>query len=101
MECPIEDVPDFEHERNWHIALHEWLQGRGYDFNTSIDPPKGWQIAVGPNPRGTSESHAVVCWDGEPVWDPHPARTLFAGGPIKYFLVVLPVAELAARKAVA
>lgn len=76
LEIGIDDMPPFEEEIGsggfWH-AISEWLKGRGlrlHDYGRK--PPAGYCMAYGPSLRGVS--HAVVCLDGEMVFDPHPSR---------------------------
>lgn len=64
-----------------HFILHaDWLErmvafGAAWGYRVLHRPasaPVAFGLAVGPSPRGVI--HAVVCIDGQLVWDPHPSR---------------------------
>lgn len=67
------------HEPNWVDLWNNWL--RPYNLRLLIiehkqwlEKPEGYSILGGRSPRG-DWLHAVVCYNGEIVHDPHPDRT--------------------------
>lgn len=82
LEYDLEDVPHFvqyrEHPEGtdpnlWLWALIGFCAYQDWRVEHCDIPPKGWSIAGGKSPRG--HQHAVVAYDGEIVWDPHPSRS--------------------------
>ncbi len=71
------DVPNF-HGADWWGQYQEWLVARGWRlrvwYHNTWGKPKGYSIMSGKSPRGDF-LHAVVAYDGELRWDPHPDRT--------------------------
>lgn len=59
----------------WWRPFLRWLWSQGYKLHERLfvehGPPDGWSIAVGPSPRDTDTTHAVVAKDGELAWDPY------------------------------
>ncbi len=126
FEVPYESVPLFVKDHvdkgiNWHIALHDFVRGRGFDMTSVIVPAgeepnaalkKKWAATIlahlplpryveasGPSPRG-DWGHAVV-WDtlhGEIAHDPHPSRAGLRPWPTA-FLVFLPSPDVEAAYA--
>lgn len=92
LDCPLADVPDITgaNEVGWGAKMAAFCASRGFSFATSASDcgPAGLSIGVGPSPRRPNVKHSVVCFDGLPIFDPHPDRTFFAGKPIKYFIEV-------------
>ena len=82
LELPIEQVPTFVIEDDWHIAAQTWLNARGlwllslpWDDEWGaivLEPFGGYHIIGGQSPRG-EHGHSVVGLRGEIVHDPHPS----------------------------
>lgn len=90
LELPLREVARI-HPRDepYWGAWKSWLAGRGLALNkhSPARPPKGYSIASGRSTRrypeghakaGENIHHAVVCFDGEVVHDPFPARGGFS-----------------------
>lgn len=86
LELPLGDVPNFKGDY-WRVEFNEWLLPRGLAIYT-VNLPEGVEIAA-PNAKRyfmpgytvlAAQSprfdclHAVVCFNGEIVHDPHPMR---------------------------
>jgi hypothetical protein len=67
------------------LHAHGWQLHRLYTIPDAV--PRGWAIAGGTSPRNLA--HAVVMYDGELVWDPHPSRAGLAA--IEEYEVLVPV----------
>lgn len=78
LELPLDDVPDYKGE-GWFDRWNGWLAQWNLTFvNFRADcewKPLGYSILAADSPRG-DWLHAVVCLDGEVVWDPHPQREM-------------------------
>lgn len=74
LDLPLDEVPHFAEVEDWWRALVEFVQERGSNvvLRPASDGPPVLGLAFGQSPRGVM--HAVVCRDGEVVWDPHPSR---------------------------
>lgn len=77
LELDIHTVPNFLGKPDaWWWSYIEWLQPMNLTmirFDDSAFRPKGYSIAtveVG-NPEIFTWSHAIVCLNGEPVFDPY------------------------------
>ncbi|HYX72428.1 MAG TPA: hypothetical protein VE732_06640 [Nitrososphaera sp.] len=76
LELPLEAVPHFQDD-DWYEKWQEWLAERNLYFiylgheKSSGWRPKGLAIA---NVLCGDIRHAVVCLNGEMVWNPHPLR---------------------------
>lgn len=88
MELPLDDVPNFiefeDHE--WFEKFIEFLDSRSYEYGWHYphdgQENKGYSIGSGISPRATKDcriTHAVICLDGEMVFDVHPDRTGILG----------------------
>lgn len=71
LELPEASVPDFDEDDYWQ-SVDDWLSKFGlYYRQVPLDiAPVGWHTVEGTSPRGGQ--HAVVGYNGEMVWDPHP-----------------------------
>jgi hypothetical protein len=90
LELPIESVPNYRsgagEDKDWWHEWQRWLAPKNLSFI-------GWAHPIADDPavqadvlRGYSicsiryewpsggVNHAVVCWNGEIVWNPHPLR---------------------------
>ncbi len=91
LELPLDEVPLFKMEQ-WQLAYNEWLRPSGLAI-ISVPLPEGIQsqpaeilryfmpgytILAAQSPRFDC-LHAVVCWNGEIVHDPHPQRHMGVG----------------------
>ncbi len=86
FELSLDEVPDIDPNLEWSEWLAEWNQWLGqrglYTISMCADDyvmrrhgwPKGWSIGTVPSTRG-DWTHAVVCFDGMIVHDPHPSET--------------------------
>jgi hypothetical protein len=82
LEIPLDDVPCF-HGENWLERYNEWLKDKNLCLinvlylNAEGQPnvPPGYSILAADSPRG-DYLHAVVCLNGEVVFDPHPQRDM-------------------------
>lgn len=89
MELPLDEVPNFiEMEDDvWYPIFLEFVKSKGFEYNWSYDVPKGYHIGSGISPRARKDkriTHAVICLDGEMVFDVHPDRTGIIGPFIFY-----------------
>ncbi|QIN79619.1 hypothetical protein GBA65_15035 [Rubrobacter marinus] len=83
LELALEDVPDVAPNDNgedgWNEAWGGWFRERGLTTYNLVRgegddrPFEGYTIGTVPSRNGPYE-HAVVCRDGEVVWDPNPAN---------------------------
>src|ERR1051325_5153699 len=90
LELRIDDVPNFkqpaDHSQEWWFQWQRWLEVRNLAF-------VGWPNPISDDPQCVADilrgysictvryeyswgciNHAVVCRDGEIVWNPHPLR---------------------------
>jgi hypothetical protein len=97
LEMPIDDVvkiPDGE-ARNWFRLVNEWLSTLGLffiEFTADDETTKYWgyHIIIGSSSGSRLERHAVVGYNGEMVFDPHPDRSGLVGDDLTYgFLIPL------------
>lgn len=77
FELPLEKVPHFaEMGHTWYEQMWEWLKRFGLMplcvQKSSGRTVFGYSIGTGPGPRGFQ--HAVVCYNGDMVHDPHPSK---------------------------
>ena len=96
LELPIEDVPNLGNDSDnfnwsdWMRLWNEWLESRNlclsvihyYEWEgVSSTKPKGYSILSAKSPRLKEQelNHAVVCFDGKIVFDPHPQREMGVG----------------------
>ena len=85
LEVALEEVPCF-HGDGWLDRYNEWLAPRNLVLinltyaSAEGEPwyPAGYSLLAAKSPRG-DWLHAVVCLDGEVVWDPHPQREMGIG----------------------
>lgn len=108
LELPLERMPDFTPFDDWTVRWNQWLR----PMNLAImhcslpeDPDAlrtfrqmcmpGYTIPAADSPRG-DWLHAVVAFDGEIVWDPHPKRDMGLGvwREITYLFVIDPRAHM-------
>jgi len=108
LELPLDAVPDFMPFDDWTVRWNTWLR----PMNLAImhctlpqDPEEvqtfrqmcmpGYTIPSADSPRG-DWMHAVVAFDGEVVWDPHPRRDMGLGAwrEITYLFVIDPRAHI-------
>lgn len=71
LDLDLDVVPHFTLHEDWLERLVEFGAQRGYAV-VYRGHPVPFGLAFGCSPRGVF--HAVVCVDGEIVWDPHPSR---------------------------
>lgn len=74
LDLDLDEVPHFiecGEDEDWLERLVTFGAGRGYRVVYRPDPVM-FGLAFGRSPRDAA--HAVVCLDGEIVWDPHPSR---------------------------
>jgi hypothetical protein len=78
LEMPLDSVPHFLGD-GWFDQWLDWLKQFNLTLiNLVVSPdwqPKGYTILAADSPRG-EWLHAVVCLNGEIVWDPHPLREM-------------------------
>lgn len=94
FELQLNQVPNFiEYPDNeWVAVFNKFVADQGYEYswhyaNDDLSSNKGWSIGSGISPRSRKDCklmHAVVCYDGEIVFDPHPDRTGLLGGVVYY-----------------
>lgn len=98
FECEISDIPNFTdlNDDNWadeiakrlkpyNIATVAYdLQQLGFDWH-----PSGYYIGAVQSPRFDC-LHAVVCFDGKSVWDPHIEQNAYDLS-VKYCDVFYPI----------
>lgn len=74
LDLPLDEVPHFAEVEDWWGALVDFLSAHGVNVyrQPASDGPPVLGLAFGQSLRGVM--HAVVCRDGEVVWDPHPSR---------------------------
>ena len=87
LEIALDEAYDAQNQeregKDWYRELIRWGYRRGYLIisyhqMSGMFPkvkPRGYHIAGGPSLRDVPEGHAVVCFDGEMVHDPHPDGT--------------------------
>ena len=91
LEVTYEDVPEFNDD--WYTKYNEWLIKRGYyllmvDYWVLIAYPPVYYIAGGPSPRSNPNGHAIIRYENDDVFDPHPDNTFLEGIPEQvYFLI--------------
>ena len=79
----ITDVPNFCAYEDWPHNYRQWLIDNGYgtvmitDYDGFIDTV-GLHIICGQSPRGDFQ-HAIVGYNGEPFFDPHPSNDFLVG----------------------
>lgn len=80
----IDEVPQFQEmeDEEWGQAFIEYIQSIGWEFHGCPqfqDLGEGdWEefpfmIVGGDSPRGISCGHAVIYYNRNPFWDPHPS----------------------------
>jgi hypothetical protein len=73
LDLELDAVPHFILHEDWLERMVEFAAQHGYRvIYRPPTAPVAFGLAIGPSPRGVG--HAVVCIDGEIVWDPHPSR---------------------------
>lgn len=96
LELPLEEVAYFPTQDlevdAWMTAWVLWLDERGYDlYGGIVHPfwkrPEGYWILSAESPRLDGKNHAVVCKDGEIVWDPHPERDMGVGKWVAWYQI--------------
>ena len=94
FELSIDEVPQHPDIASWR----SWLAERNLQFvrwpygteQSSI--PRGYSILLAISPRSTEDyttQHAVVCFDGEIVWDPHPHRDDGLGERVQWIVLAV------------
>jgi hypothetical protein len=84
MEVPLEELPEIHPEEHTPESFddewNEWMERRGFflasiNFNSGMKP-KGYTVGVvqSQNQEGL---HAIVCFDGKPVYDPQELNERF------------------------
>lgn len=71
LDLDLDGVPHFAEHDDWLERMVAFGQDRGYKVLYRPYPVE-FGLAFGRSPRGVP--HAVVCVDGQIVWDPHPSR---------------------------
>lgn len=102
MDLPLEEVPNFIEysDDEWFEKFIGFLDSMGYEYawhyaNDGQDI-KGYSIGSGISPRATKDcriTHAVICLDGEMVFDVHPSRDGVLGGIYMHETITKKVAE--------
>ena len=77
LDLPLDAVPNPQGEDSaWFLEWVAFLAPYNLSILTFLDGgdwiPRGYSILCGKSPRG-DWNHAVVCFDGEMVHDPHPS----------------------------
>jgi len=72
LDLPLSEVPHFTLDPAWEIRFMDFMKQHGHPVTLMKREDAFNGIAIGPTVRGTT--HAVVLWEGEIVWDPHPSR---------------------------
>jgi hypothetical protein len=92
LELPLDGMPNFKGS-DWFYKWQEWLKPMNLtllmiNYNQEGQAPYGYSILGAQSPRGDF-LHAVVCFDGEIVHDPHPQREQGVGERVDWtvFLV--------------
>ncbi len=103
LELPIKKVPNLGigtenyDWAEWMLAWNQWLADRNFGLSVvhyyewegvSNTKPHGYSILSAKSPRLKEQdlNHAVVCLNGEIVFDPHPQREMGVGS-WEYFYV--------------
>lgn len=81
LEIGIDEIPN-EQGDDWHSRYEDFLRPMGLgmvslaamDGQGNLWKPKGYSILAAVSPRFAPHLHAVVCYDGEVVFDPSPKR---------------------------
>jgi hypothetical protein len=79
LELPLEGMPNYHSDGDaWYHDWQTWLERYNVQLLTFADGgdwlPTGYSILSGQSPRH-DKNHAVVCFNGEIVHDPHPDGT--------------------------
>lgn len=89
IDLPLDGVPNFIEYSNdeWFEKFIEFLGSRGFEYNWHYagdgQEIKGYSIGSGISPRARKDkkiTHAVICFNGEMVFDVHPSREGVVGG---------------------
>jgi hypothetical protein len=102
MDLPLDEVPNFIEysDDEWFEKFIGFLDTRGYEYawhyvNDGREI-KGYSIGSGISPRATKDcriTHAVICLDGEMVFDVHPSRDGVLGRIYMHETITKKVAE--------
>ena len=86
---PINAIPSFENMDGGHywqeFVAFPATFGKRLVYHPSTHPPEGLAIGTVDSPRFPDTKHAVVCFNGEVVHDPHPTRDSLAPDKIWYY----------------
>jgi hypothetical protein len=86
LDVPAEDLPDqvtiesgpqasYLNFLNAYLEKHHLLMlSSVYDWSFKGLKPVGHHLCIGTTERHPKRQHAVVGFEGAPVWDPHPSR---------------------------
>ena len=87
LDLPLDQVPHFSsYGERWYQHLYRFLEGRGYELDyihgmkqeerwpSDYKGIDGYFIVGGESPRGAIGGHAVIYFEGEPYFDPHPSN---------------------------
>lgn len=89
MDLPLDEVPNFIEytDDEWFEKFINFVNSKGYEYNWYYsgdgEEHPGYAIGSGISPRTRKDkriTHAVVCLNGEMVFDVHPDRTGILGG---------------------
>lgn len=99
MDLEIDQVPNFIEysDYEWFEKFCHFIKSKGYQYEVHYSPPDDYSIGSGISPRATKDhkvTHAVICLDGEMVFDVHPDRTGVIGG-INYWETIRPIEKTA------
>lgn len=102
MDLSIDEVPNFIEysDDEWFEKFIGFLDERGYEYAWRYaddgQENKGYSIGSGISPRARKDrriTHAVICLDGEMVFDVHPSRDGVIGGIYMHETITKKVAE--------
>lgn len=88
LECAIDELPEFEEQGDSFLeAVFAWCKENDIEMVCAINryPPLGYSVLVGRSPRSNCLQHAVIAFDGEPVFDPHPDGNYLAGAVTEWW----------------
>lgn len=100
LEVTIDQIPEFMKDGfdAYEDNLSKWLKDMPFtllEIRFIGEEGKinyienGFTIITGESPRDSNYNHAVVCWNGEIVHDPHPSRDGIVGNIKSHTVFVL------------
>lgn len=76
LDAVVDVLDGSEPEERWFERVQDWGSENGFSITADLDPPDGLGIAVGTTSTRPGQHHAVVCWRGLLLFDPHPSDAL-------------------------